>query len=98
MKSCMNHKGYIGELRVDLDAGVIRGKVVNTRDTITFQGKTVEEAREAFIDSVEDYLEFCASTGDPAEKPFSGRFVVRLRPEVHRGLSALVPQLRYEVS
>ena len=89
MMSCMNYKGYIGELRVDLDAGVIRGKVVNTRDTITFQCKTVEEARGAFLDSVDDYLEFCASTGDPPEKPFSGRFVVRVRPEVHRELSAL---------
>ena len=76
-------------IRVDLDAGVLRGKVVNTRDTITFQGKTVEEAMQAFRDSVDDYLEFCASTGDPPEKPFSGKFVVRVRPEIHRDLSAI---------
>jgi predicted HicB family RNase H-like nuclease len=85
----LNHKGYLGRLRVDLDAGVIRGKVINTRDTITFQGKTVEEATQAFRDSVEDYLEFCGSTGEPPEKPFSGKFVVRIRPELHRDLSAL---------
>jgi predicted HicB family RNase H-like nuclease len=74
---------------VDLDAGVLRGKVVNTRDTITFQGKTVEEAMQAFRDSVDDYLEFCASSGDPPEKPFSGKFIVRVRPELHRDLSAI---------
>ena len=85
----MNYRGYLGALRVDLDAGVLRGKVVNTRDTITFQGKTVEDAMQAFRDSVDDYLEFCASSGDPPEKPFSGKFIVRVRPELHRDLSAI---------
>jgi predicted HicB family RNase H-like nuclease len=85
----MHHKGYVGVLRVDQDAGVLRGKVINTRDTITFQGKTVEEATAAFHDSVDDYLEFCESLGESPEKPFSGRFVVRIKPELHRALSAL---------
>ena len=48
----MNHKGYIGVLRVDQEAGVLRGKVVNTRDTITFQGKTVEEATRAAVEAL----------------------------------------------
>lgn len=83
----MRHKGYIGVMRVDGEAGVIRGRVVNTRDVITFQGKTVEEARAAFQDSVEDYLEFCAARGEAPEKPFSGRFLVRTKPSVHRALA-----------
>jgi predicted HicB family RNase H-like nuclease len=33
---------------------------------------------------VEDYLEFCASRGEPPEKPFSGMFTVRMPPEMHR--------------
>jgi predicted HicB family RNase H-like nuclease len=71
-KSICNHRGYIGVLHVDHDASVLRGKVVNTRNTITFQGRTVAEATQAFRDSVEDYLEFCKSLGEPPEKPFSG--------------------------
>jgi predicted HicB family RNase H-like nuclease len=85
----MIHKGYVGMAHVDLEAGVIRGKVVNTRDTITFQGKTVEEAHAAFRDSVDDYLEFCASLGEAPEKPFSGKFLVRLNPEDHRNLTLM---------
>jgi predicted HicB family RNase H-like nuclease len=85
----MNHKGYLGVLRVDEEAGVLRGKVVNTRDTITFQGKTFEEASRAFRDSVDDYLEFCESLGQQPEKPFSGKFVVRVRPELHRTINAI---------
>ncbi len=92
----MSYKGYIGDLRVDLDAGVLRGKVINTRDTITFQGKTVEEARRAFRDSVDDYLEFCAATGDPPEKPFSGRFVVRVPSRSAPRTRRNRPDQRYE--
>ena len=83
----MQHKGYIGVARVDAEAGLIRGRVVNTRDLITFHGGTVEEARRAFQESIEDYLEFCAARGEEPEKPFSGRFVVRMKPQVHRALA-----------
>ena len=83
----MNHKGYLGLARVDTDAGVIRGRVINTRDTITFQGKTVAEAEAAFRDSVDDYLEFCAERGEAPDKPYSGHFPVRTSAGVHRALS-----------
>lgn len=81
------YKGYVGVVRVDTDAGVIRGKVINTRDTITFQGKTVPEAEQAFHDSVDDYLEFCAEEGITPDRPFSGRFPVRTSPSVHKAVS-----------
>jgi predicted HicB family RNase H-like nuclease len=83
----MQHKGYIGVARVDDEAGLIRGRVVNIRDLITFHGRTVEEARQAFQESVDDYLEFCAARGEEPDKPFSGRFVIRMKPEVHRALA-----------
>jgi predicted HicB family RNase H-like nuclease len=84
----MRYKGYIGIAHVDMEAGVIRGKVVNVRDTITFQGETVAQASKAFEESVDDYLEFCASLGEKPEKPYSGKFLVRIAPEVHRDLTA----------
>jgi predicted HicB family RNase H-like nuclease len=85
----MNYKGYLGLLHVDEKEGILRGKVINTRDTITFQGKTFEEAMQAFHDSVDDYLEFCEELGRPPEKPFTGKFVVRVRPELHRAINAI---------
>jgi predicted HicB family RNase H-like nuclease len=33
---------------------------------------------------VDDYLAFCAERGESPEKPFSGKFVVRLPAELHR--------------
>ena len=35
-------------------------------------------------ESVEDYLEFCRERGEEPDRPFSGKFVVRIPPEVHR--------------
>jgi len=50
---------------------------------ITFQGKTVEEVTKAFRESIDDYLEFCTKRNEKPEKPFSGKFVVRLPSELH---------------
>ena len=71
----------------------MHGEVINTHDVKTFQGLTVEEVRQAFRDSVDDYLAFCAERGEKPEKPFSGTFAVRLRPELHR-LAHLAAQMQ----
>jgi predicted HicB family RNase H-like nuclease len=42
--------------------------------------------KQAFADSVEDYLAFCKERGEEPEKPYSGQFVVRLEPPLHRAL------------
>jgi predicted HicB family RNase H-like nuclease len=76
-------------MEVDADAELIHGRVVGLRDVITFQGQSVAEARQAFQDSVDDYLEWCASEGRRPEKPFSGKLLIRVDPAVHRSLAQL---------
>jgi predicted HicB family RNase H-like nuclease len=83
----MEYKGYIANVEFDDDAGVFYGAVINLRDVITFEGTSVAELREAFVESVEDYLTFCAERGENPEKPFSGKFSVRLDPELHRQIT-----------
>jgi len=80
----MEYKGYIGKVEIDDEAGILHGEVINIRDVVTFEGLTVEELNQAFQDSIEDYLAFCAQRGESPEKPFSGKFVVRLPAELHR--------------
>jgi predicted HicB family RNase H-like nuclease len=83
----MEYKGYIGRIEYDDDAGIFHGEVVNLRDVVTFQGASVKELRRAFRESVDDYLAFCAERGEAPEKPFSGQFVARLPPELHRRIN-----------
>ena len=61
--------------------------MIGLRDGITFQGDSVAEVIQAFHDSVDDYLEFCAERGESPEKPFSGQFVLRIDPQLHRAMS-----------
>ena len=80
----MTYKGYIGVVEYDDEAHIFSGSVVNTRDVITFQGESVSEIEAAFKESVDDYLAWCAEDGVEPEKPYSGRFNVRLDPSVHQ--------------
>ncbi|MBI1344955.1 toxin-antitoxin system HicB family antitoxin [bacterium] len=80
----MEYKGYLGKVEFDDDAGIFHGEVINIRDVVTFQGNTVAKLRKAFRESIDDYLDFCQQRGEDPDKPFSGQFVARLSPELHR--------------
>lgn len=62
-------------------------EVLNLRDVVTFEGRTVDELRKAFADSVDDYLEFCRLRNEKPEKPYSGRFMVRVDPDLHKSIA-----------
>jgi predicted HicB family RNase H-like nuclease len=53
-----------------------------------FQGQRVKELKGAFRESVDDYLAFCDERSESPDKPFSGQFVTRIPPELHRRLNA----------
>jgi predicted HicB family RNase H-like nuclease len=80
----LNYKGYTGHVELDEEVGIFHGEVLDLRDVVTFQGKSVKELEQAFRDSIDDYLEFCKERGEEPDKPFSGRLMVRLSPELHR--------------
>ena len=80
----MEYKGYVGKVEFDDEAGIFHGEVIDTRDVITFQGRSVDELKTAFQESIDDYLAFCKQRGEEPNKPFSGQFVTRIPPELHR--------------
>jgi predicted HicB family RNase H-like nuclease len=84
----LEYKGYTGTMEVDIEAKVIFGRVTNIRTVITFESETIPEAEQAFRDSIDDYLAWCAEDGMEPEKPDSGQFRFRTTPE-HQRLIAL---------
>jgi len=80
----MEYNGYLGTVEYDALAKIFHGDIINTRDVITFQGTTVKEIEKAFKDSIDDYITWCNEEGVEPEKPYSGKFNVRLSPELHR--------------
>jgi predicted HicB family RNase H-like nuclease len=85
--SVLTYKGYQGCFDYDQKADLFHGQVVNVADIVTFQGRSVDELKDALAESVEDYLEFCRLRGKPPEKPYSGCFNVRLDPKLHARLA-----------
>jgi predicted HicB family RNase H-like nuclease len=82
----MTCKSYEAIVEFDEDADIFHGEVINLRDVITFQGRSVDELKHAFAESVDDYLAFCKARGEEPEKPFSGQFVVRAEPSLHKAM------------
>lgn len=78
------YKGYNGKVEYDSDADLFHGEVVDLRDVITFQGRSVDELKIAFRESIDDYIAFCEEKGERPEKPFTGKLMLRLPPDVHR--------------
>jgi predicted HicB family RNase H-like nuclease len=84
----MKYKNYIGIAQFDEEAEVFFGRVINTRDTITFQSSDAARLVDEFKASVDDYLNFCRKKGYKPERPYSGRLSLRLPPELHEQLAA----------
>lgn len=83
----MEYQGYMGKVEFDDEARLFHGEVLNTRDVITFQGQSVDELEAAFRESIDDYLACCKARGETPERPYSGQFVTRLPPQLHREVS-----------
>ena len=86
-KNVIHYKGYVAKVEFDEAVNIFHGEVINLRDVITFEGESVAELRQAMEESIEDYFEFCKERGEDPEKPFSGKFVVRIDPELHQRIT-----------
>lgn len=83
----MQYKGYIGHVHFDDEANIFHGQVIGLKDVITFQGTSVSELKQAFKESVDDYLAWCKERGEKPEKTYSGKLHLRLNPELHANLA-----------
>ena len=82
----LKYKGFIGVVEFDDEAKILHGEVINTRDVITFQAKNTDRIEKEFRKSVDEYIKFCKERNEEPEKPFSGKFIVRVGPEIHERL------------
>jgi len=88
----LKYKNYLGIVEYDADAKVFTGEVIGIRSVITFNGRTPEEIEASFRESVDLYLEMCREDGIPPDKPYSGRFNLRMEPEMHRQVALRAAQ------
>ena len=80
----MTYKGYSARIDYDDEDGILTSRIAGIRDGVGFRADNVEALREAFHEAVEDYIETCAEISKEPQKPYSGRVMFRVSPEVHR--------------
>ena len=83
----LKYKGYSGIVDYDSDGKIFTGEVVGLRSVITFQGRTPEEIEKSFRESIEIYLNMCKRDGVQPEKPYSGKFNLRISPQLHKHIA-----------
>jgi len=79
----MQHKGYAARIEYSDEDKCFVGHIAGIRDVVGFHGETVDELRAAFEEAVEDYLETCERAGLSPQRPYSGKVMLRLSPELH---------------
>lgn len=84
MSNVMTYKGYSARIEYDDEDGILFGRIAGIRDGVGFHADTVEGLRVAFHEAVEDYLETCARLGREPQRPYSGKVMFRVSPELHR--------------
>ena len=79
----MTYKGYSARIDYDDEDGILFGQIACIRDGVGFHADNVDDLRNAFREAVDDYLETCARIGKDPQKPYSGKVMFRIDPEVH---------------
>ena len=79
----MSYKGYAARIEYSDEDACFIGHVAGINDVVGFHAESVKELRAAFEEAVDDYLKTCEKLGRPPQKPYSGKLMLRVPPEIH---------------
>ena len=66
---------------------MFRGEILGLNGGADFYGKNPKELRAEFKRSLDIFLEVCAERGIEPKRHFSGKFNLRISPELHEKLA-----------
>ena len=84
----LEYKGYKGTVEYSKEDDCLVGKVIGMHnDLILYEGNTLSELKDDFIEAVESYIEGCIAEGKAPRKPFSGKILVRMSTDMHERIT-----------
>jgi predicted HicB family RNase H-like nuclease len=84
----LKYKGYSGTVEYSEEDNCLYGKTIGmNRNSVTYEGKTVEELKTDFESGIDLYLESCKERGIKPQRPYSGSLNIRIPSEVHSRLA-----------
>ena len=87
----MSLEGYNAKIEYDAELDMFRGEVLGLTGGADFYGKNPRELRAEFKKSLQVFLEVCGEKGIEPRRNYSGKFNLRIPPELHEKL-AIVAQ------
>jgi predicted HicB family RNase H-like nuclease len=87
----MTVDGYQAKIVYDPETDLFRGEILGLTGGADFYGKNPKELRTEFRKSLEVFLAVCKEKGIEPRRSFSGKFNLRIPPELHERL-AIVAQ------
>ena len=83
----MKHRGYAALIEYDEIDPVFVGHLAGIKDIVGFHGTTVDGLEQAFHESVDNYISISEETGRAAQKPYSGKLMLRVSPDTHAAVA-----------
>ena len=83
----MTVDGYHAKIEYDEDLDLFRGEILGLNGGADFYGKNPKELRAEFKKSLLVFLEVCREKGIEPRRQFSGKFNLRIPPELHERLA-----------
>ena len=83
----MIYKGYAARIAYSEEDGCFVGHLAGIRDVVGFHATTVRKLRSAFREAVDDYVQACDRAEIAPKRPYSGKLMLRLPPEVHAAVA-----------
>ena len=85
--SLMTLDGFHARIDYDEETDLFRGEILGLNGGADFYGSTPEQLRKEFRASLDVYLEVCREKGIEPRRQYSGRFNLRISPELHEQLA-----------
>jgi predicted HicB family RNase H-like nuclease len=83
----MTVDGYHAKIEYDEDLDLFRGEILGLNGGADFYGKNPKELRSEFKKSLKVFLEVCKEKGIEPRRHFSGKFNLRISPDLHEQLA-----------
>lgn len=83
MKNTMTINGYRAVIQYDPDIDMLRGEFVGLNGGADFYAADIEGLKKEGETSLQVFLDMCAEDGVEPLKLFSGKFNIRVPPELH---------------
>ena len=83
----MKVDGYQAKIEYDEETDQFRGEILGISGGADFYGSNPEELRREFKKSLEVFLDVCKEQGIDPRRHYSGKFNLRIPPELHEKLA-----------